>query len=183
METQLLSNRAVPRSPTTILAKATRLAAALCFFTSAGCAASAQFYSKTGQTFPEIAERAVICDESEADILARAGAQVIGTIAAQANVVTATDDDLTQKAAVTAARSGGTHVVLTSRGVATFDQYHPETRDRRCTTSEYTTDCRTVVNPASVTTTEVPTAKYVVFRAGPELWASLPPNLRPMVKR
>ena len=83
---------------------------------------------------------------------------------------------------MTAARSGGTHVVLTSRGVATFEQYNPETRDRRCTTNEYTTDCRTVVNPASVTTTEVPTAKYVVFRAGPELWASLPQNLRPMAK-
>ncbi len=152
------------------------------FLAGSGCATSARFYSKTGRKFTPVVEQAVVCNEQEADVVARGGGEPIGSIAARGLASGVTEEDVVEKAARVAAASGGTHVVLTERGVETFEFVHPETHERECTRSEDRVDCRTIERPATVTTVEHPTAKFVVLRVPPERWGALPEALRPAVE-
>jgi len=144
-----------------------------------GCAASAHFYSKTGQEYGAIVKRAVICNESEAEAVARFGGEPIGSISAAGLSINATDDDLAEKAAAVAATRGGTHIVLTERGEDTFSTYHPATREKQCVWSNGIQDCTTTVQSERVTTRSQPTAKFVVLRVPFDRWALLPQSLRP----
>ncbi|APR76511.1 Hypothetical protein A7982_01858 [Minicystis rosea] len=145
----------------------------------AGCVASAKFYSKTSAEYAPLVYRAVRCDEGEVNAVLAAGAMPIGTISARSLAVIATNDDLFEKALRTAGKSGGTHVVLTERGLESFTVTNPGTVEKRCVRNGDMIDCQRTFTPPTQTTYEKPTAKFVVLRVPPERWAALPPALRP----
>ena len=144
-----------------------------------GCAASAKFYSKTGAEYDALVHRAVRCDEGEVNAVLAAGGMPIGTIATRSLTVLATSDDLFEKALRTAARNGGTHVVLTERGIESFTVTNPGRVEKRCVNDGYAIDCQRTYTPPTQTTYEKPTAKFIVLRVSPERWGALPPSLRP----
>ena len=146
---------------------------------SAGCTASASFHSKNGAKYPAIAYRAVICDENEAQLVAQAGGVAIGSIDGK-GLANASDEDVAEKAASVAAKSGGTHIVLTDKGEETYSYYHPAERERQCVWRDGVQDCTSTWTPPTVTTRTEPTAKFVVLRVPFERWGSLPENLRPV---
>ncbi|MEO7113485.1 MAG: hypothetical protein ABI183_23805, partial [Polyangiaceae bacterium] len=145
-----------------------------------GCAVSAQFHSRTGADYDAVAKQAIIVNEQEADTIAHAGGEVIGSISAQGMVPNATDDDVAEKSATVAAKKGGTHIVLTDRGEETFTQVNPATRNRQCQWVDGVEDCRTTYQPQTVSTSTEPTARYLVFRVPSQRWAALPAALRPV---
>jgi len=145
-----------------------------------GCVASAKFYSKTGAEYVPLTHRAVRCDEGEVDAVLAAGGLPIGTISARSLAVIATSDDVVEKALRNAARSGGTHAVLTERGMESFTVTNPGRVEKRCVRDGDVVDCQRTFTPPTQTTYEKPTAKLVVFRVPPERWAALPPTLRPV---
>lgn len=145
---------------------------------SAGCTATASFHSKNGAKYPPVAYRAVICDEQEAQLVVAAGGQAIGTIAGK-GLANASEEDVADKAAAVAAKSGGTHIVLTDRGEETFTSYNPATHERQCVWRDGVQDCTSTWSPPTVTTRSEPTARFVVLRVPVEKWGSLPENLRP----
>jgi hypothetical protein len=160
-----------------------RIAIAALFVAAAGCAASASFHSKTGRAFPRVTPQAVKCDENEAKRVAAAGGEVIGTIDARALTVQATDEDLIDKAAVVAGNNGGTHLVLTDKGVEYFTVYNAGQERTQCAQGDGTVDCQTTYTPPTTSTYEKPTAKFVVFRVPQARWAELPDSLRPGLAR
>lgn len=141
---------------------------------------NAQFHSRTGADYAAVAKQAIIVNEQEAQVVAQAGGEVIGSISAEGMVPNATDDDVTEKAAKVAAKKGGTHIVLTDRGEETFTYVNPATRDRQCQWVDGVEDCRTVYQPQTVSTRTEPTARFVVFRVPAQRWAALPQSLRPV---
>lgn len=149
----------------------------------AACAASAQFHSKTGRTYATLTERAVRVDEAEAKAVVAAGGEVIGTISARALSVRADDEDLADKAAEVAGDSGGTHVVLTEKGVEYFTAQTPGRSDAQCAGTDTTVDCTSTYTAPGSTTYEKPTAKFIVFRVPGQNWAQLPQSLRPLAAR
>jgi hypothetical protein len=153
--------------------------AAVALAAAVGCAASATFHSKTGREFPRVTRQAVRCDEDEAKRVAATGGEVIGTIDARAITVQATDEDLADKAATVAGDNGGTHVVLTDKGIEYFTVYNAAQEHTQCAEAQGTVDCQTTYTPASTSTYEKPTAKFVVFRVPPARWGELPDSLRP----
>ncbi len=148
----------------------------------ASCAATATFHSRTGAEYPAVALRAIACTEDEARAVATAGGVPIGTIDAKALAVTATQNDLTDKAAKVAAERGGTHLVLTARGIESFTYTQPGQADTVCQHVEGGKDCQTTYTPPTETTVEKPTAEYVVLRIAPEKWSALPESLRPAAR-
>jgi hypothetical protein len=157
-------------------------ALALAITALSACAATATFHSRTGAEYAPVAIRAIACSEDEARSVAAAGGIPIGTVDAKALAVNATENDLTDKAAKVAADRGGTHVVLTARGIEWFTVLHPETTDTVCQHTQNGRECETTYTPASESTVEKPTAAYVVFRVPPEKWAALPELLRPVAR-
>lgn len=147
---------------------------------SAGCAATARFHSKTGAVYPAVAQQAVVCNEQEADIVARAGGIPIGEVSGEGLAVNATEDQVVEKAAIVAGKKGGTHIVLTDRGEETFVYQNPATKERRCTWEQGVEVCDWVYMPATTSTRTEPTARFLVFRVPPEKWAALPQELRPV---
>jgi hypothetical protein len=145
-----------------------------------GCAASAQFHSKTGKEFTPIVAQAVRCDEAEVGTVIAAGGILIGTIDARALAVRATDDDVADKAAKVAAENGGTHLVLTERDVESFTYTQPGHEDTECREVNGARDCRTTVTAPTQTTVDKPTAKFVVLRVPRQNWPQLPTTLRPV---
>ncbi|MFT3775175.1 MAG: hypothetical protein QM820_58250 [Minicystis sp.] len=144
-----------------------------------GCVASAKFYSKTGAAYAPLVYRAVRCEEGEVPAVLAAGGMPIGTIAARSITVTATNDDLFEKALRAAGQNGGTHVVLTERGIESFTVTNPGTVQKRCVQTGDAVDCQRTYTPPTETTYEKPTAKFIVLRVPPERWGLLPPQLRP----
>lgn len=144
-----------------------------------GCAASARFYSKNGQTYPALTPRAVSLDEREVPLVTQAGGQAIGTISAHALSVQADDEDVAEKALKVAAKSGGTHVLRTEKGIESFTVTTPGQAQQDCVQTDQGMSCRTIVTAPTSTTYDKPTAKFVVFRVPAENWARLPAQLRP----
>jgi hypothetical protein len=147
------------------------------------CAATATFHSKNGRTYDRITERAVRCDENEAKTVVAAGGEAIGTIDARALSVRAGDDDVADKAAVVAAKSGGTHIVLTDKGVEYFTVTNPGVEQRHCVKDGHDVDCETTYTPATETTYAKPTASFLVLRIPLAGWEKLPDALRPSASR
>lgn len=156
------------------------LALGAMLFTLSGCSASAQFHSKTGRAYRPVTAQAVQCDEPEARLVASAGADVIGTISAKGLHVRASDEDLVEKAAAVAAAKGGTHVVLTDKGVEQFTVHSPAQKTKQCVRDDNEVQCQTTYTPASERTYSKPTASFVVLRLRPEDWPRLPSALRPV---
>lgn len=152
---------------------------AIALFSLFGCAASAHFYSKTGRSFEAVTKRAVRCEENEVAAVTAAGGEPIGTISAAALSVQATDEDVAEKAYKTAAKNGGTHVLLTEKGIDYFTVTTPGQKEKNCTDNGETVDCKTTYTEPTTSVYEKPTAKFVVFRVPAENWAKLPPQLRP----
>lgn len=147
-----------------------------------GCATSAHFHSKTGRAYVSVAAQAVRCDETEARTVAAAGAEVIGTISAKALAVTANDEDVADKAAVVAAKNGGTHIVLTDKGVEYFTVMTPGQTSTQCVRNGGELQCESTSTEATASTYAKPTAKFVVLRLAPEAWSRLPESLRPIAR-
>jgi hypothetical protein len=162
---------------------ATRPSLVLPIVLSVACAATATFHSKNGQTYAPLTERAVRCDEGEARTVVAAGGEVIGTITAKALSVRGDDDDVADKAAAVAAQSGGTHVVLTDKGVEYFTVTNPGVETKDCKKDGQDVDCQTTYTPATETTYEKPTASFLVFRVPLAGWDKLPETLRPAKAR
>jgi hypothetical protein len=148
-----------------------------------GCAASAHFYSKNGQVYREVTGQAVRCEENEIHAVIAAGGFPIGVIDARGLSTRANEDDLADKAAKIAAKNGGTHILLTERGIDSFTVTNPEQKQRTCTRNDATVDCTTTYTAATTSIFEKPTAKFVVFVIPPERWPSLPPALQPHFER
>lgn len=144
-----------------------------------GCSARATFYSKTGAVYSALVPRAVRCDEGEAQAVVDAGGVAIGTIAAKSLRADTNNDDLWMKAMREAGKRGGTHVVLTEKGVDTFTVSSPAQVLKSCTRDRHSYECEKTYIPPSEETYERPTAKFVVFRVPPEAWGKLPDSLRP----
>jgi hypothetical protein len=157
----------------------TALASFLLAALLSACAATAHFHSRTGADYAPVAIRAIACSEDEARAVTAAGGIPIGTVDAKALAVNATEGDLTDKAAKVAADRGGTHVVLTARGIESFTYAQPGQSETVCQRVEGGRDCQTTYTPPSETTVEKPTAAFVVFRVPPEKWTALPESLRP----
>src|SRR6185436_11511360 len=108
--------------------------------------------SKTGAKYDQLASHAVHCDEQEAQVVAEAGGQVIGTVTGRALTSTATHDDVSDQAQLVAARSGGTHLVLTEKGTDVFTTVRAGQRTTDCVQYPDAIECKTVSTPATVTT-------------------------------
>jgi hypothetical protein len=144
-----------------------------------GCAASAQFHSKNGQTLAPLTAQAVCCEENEIQAVMAAGGVTVGVIDAKALTTDATDDDVAAKAAKIAAKNGGTHLLRTEKGFESFTLTYPETYEKRCTAAAGTRDCQTTHTPPTTSTYIKPTAKFVVFAVPRQSWDQLPPALVP----
>ena len=155
----------------------------LALISSTGCAATAQFHSKTGREFAPVARQAVVCTEQDVAAVVKAGGVVIGSVSAQAFALTATADDVTDKAARIAADSGGTHVLLTEKGVETYVHYRAAEKTTTCEATAHESKCKETYSPPSESTYTKPTERFVVFRVAPERWAMLADGLRPEVAR
>lgn len=153
--------------------------ATLLVATLSGCA-GARFHSKTGRAFEPVTRTAVRCDEGEARLVAAAGGEVIGTIAGHAISVNQDHEDIADKAQIVAAKKGGTHVVLTEKGVDFFTYTTPAQSTTDCVAYPRAVECQTVSTPATTTTQSRAKATFVVLRLSPEKWAALPETLRPM---
>jgi hypothetical protein len=149
----------------------------------AACAAGAQFHSRTGADYPRVAVQALPCQEAQIELLTKAGGVPIGTIDAKAWRVDATDDDLDEKAAKEAADHGGTHIVLTTRGLDTMTYTQPGQTTTDCTHDGHEGECQTTTTDPTTSTVTKPTARYVVFRVPADGWAKLPELLRPAAQR
>ena len=158
---------------------AQRTAAAFSLALVMACAATATFHSKNGRAYDRLTDRAVRCNENEAKTVVAAGGEAIGTIDARALSVRADDDDVADKAAEEAAKSGGTHIVLTDKGVEYFTVTNPAVEQRHCTKEGRDVDCETTETPATETTYAKPTASFLVFRVPLTGWEKLPDSLRP----
>lgn len=145
----------------------------------AGCMASAQFHAKSGRDWQPLTRRAVLCNENEARAVTAAGGFPIGTITAKGLATDATPEDVADKAAVVAAKQGGTHIVRTEHGVEWFTTVHPAVTDRQCRHERHGVDCRETTTPSTTTTYSQPTAKFVVLRLPEQRWSGLPPELVP----
>ena len=144
-----------------------------------GACVSADFHSKTGQTFPVVTHRAVIVDANELGPVMAAGAVLIGTISAE-GMARNTDEDVTDRAAEVAAENGGTHVILTSsdEDVTTYD--HPARFTKDCSNDGYGNhSCERSFHPAYETEVSRPTGEYRVLRVPVQNWGALPDTLRP----
>lgn len=156
---------------------------ALLLLALSGCAASAHFYSKNGQVYPELTAQAVRCDEGEIRAVMNAGGFPIGVIDAKALRINASDDDLAVTASRIAGKNGGTHVLLTEKGIETFTLVNPAQKQRQCVREYGKLDCTTTYTDATTSTYEKPTAKFVVFMVPRERWGQLPPMLQPRAAR
>jgi hypothetical protein len=159
------------------------LLALLSLFASTGCAATAQFHSKTGREYAPVARQAVVCSEQDVAAVVTAGGVVIGSVSGHGVAFSATHDDVTDKAARIAAESGGTHVLLTEKGEDTYVQYHAGQRTMTCRDSPNGKECKETYSPPSRSTYTEPTERFVVFRVPPEGWAMLSEGLRPEMAR
>ena len=63
------------------------VAAALLSAVLAGCAASAQFYSKNGQDYSRLTDQVVLCEDAEIQTVMAAGGFPIGVVDARALMV------------------------------------------------------------------------------------------------
>lgn len=144
-----------------------------------GCAATATFHSKTGASYAQLVPRAVRCDDGEARAALAAGGVVIGTVTAKALSVRATPDDVADKASLVAAEHGGTHFVITERGIDTMTVTHPATTDTQCVETDDASSCQTTSTGPTESTYEKPTASVVVIRVEPPAWTALPAQIRP----
>ncbi len=150
-------------------------------FISLGCGASAKCYSKNGQEYLRATEQAVLCTRRDLNALTRAGGLPIGVVSAEGlQYGNSTQEDVDAKAAVTAAQSGGTHVVVVSQGLETSYVQHAGTAQTNCKDGHSSTSCSTTYTPPSVSAHDRPVAKYEVYRVPSERWAKLPPQLRPV---
>ena len=145
------------------------------------CAASARFYSRTGRELPQTAVRAIRCTNDEVAVVMRAGGEPIGTIAARAISVEATDEDVDEKASIVAARNGGTHYLLTEKAVESFTVSLPGQTQQQCTQQDQRVECTTTYTEPSARSYDQPTGKFVVFRVPLENWLHLPSTLRPVL--
>jgi hypothetical protein len=145
-----------------------------------GCAARATYHSRTGQDYPRVAVQAIRCDDGAIAALTAAGGVPIGTVDAKSLRVNATDDDLDEKAAKEAAKHGGTHIVLTTRGFETMTYATPGQATTECVDRRDDSDCVSTVTQGTETTVVKPTARFVVFRVPSENWTRLPEVLRPV---
>lgn len=176
------AGRNLPEMPAMQLHESPRLSIALLVVLAlpvAGCAATASFHSKNGQDYPALTERAVQCNDAEVPAVIAAGGYPIGTIEGKGLVVDATDADVADKAAIVAAKRGGTHVLRTEAGIESYAMTTPAERSKTCTRTDDTVDCKTTYTPASMHTIEHPTGNFVVFRVAPERWGALPEPIRP----
>jgi hypothetical protein len=141
-----------------------------------GCV-SAQFYSKTGRTFPPLTPRAVIITPDEA---AMVHGEVIGTITARGPDFK-NQRDLADEASRVAAGAGGTHVLVTKEWAERYHYYHPATSSTDCASDVEGVSCQTTYNPATTTTSAPnPRAEFVVLRVENARWSHLPAQLRPI---
>ena len=131
-------------------------------------------YSSTSE-FPRSLDIAVRAYRGDLEVLAAAGAKVVGFVDASGNGYAGVDD-VQQAAAAEAASHGGTHYVVgaTDRDVS-YVQVGPAT----ATTQVEGKTARTTYYPPA----EIPITRYsttlLVVRVPPEGWALLPPPLRP----
>lgn len=155
-----------------------RMRACLCIAIAfaTGCV-SAQFHSKTGQTFPQLTPRAVIVAPGEAPAV---HGMVIGTITARGPDFK-DQRDLADEAARIAAANGGTHVLVTREWAERYHYYHPATSSTDCAGDDERVSCQTTYQPAGTTTSAPnPRAEFVVLRVEAASWARLPAELRPV---
>jgi hypothetical protein len=143
----------------------------------AGCAA-ATFRPTTQATFPPIADRAVAIDASRSPAIVQQGRR-IGTIATSG---TGLDDqqDLADKAAIIAMKSGGTHVITTQAGEVTNTYTTPASESTTCTDNSDASTCTTTYTPESTTTVTTPWADFDVYRVESARWQQLPEDERPL---
>jgi hypothetical protein len=153
--------------------------ALLAALSTMACMATAQFHSKTGRAFPPLTHQAVRCDEGEVTTVTAAGGEPIGTISGQGTSWQSTQDDIADKVAVVAAKSGGTHVLLTERGLDSFQVVNPGQESTECARDRALVQCQTTYVPPTTSTYVKPTAQFVVFRVPRENWEKLPLGLRP----
>lgn len=149
-------------------------------FSLSGCVASAKFHPKTGQDFTPSVARAVRVEPAEVDAVVSAGGFPIGTISARALSTRANGDDIADKAAVVAAKSGGTHIALLETGVESYTYVQAGQVHSRCSRGDGTRDCETSFTPPVSTTVDNPTAEFEVYRVAPADWDRLPEMLRPV---
>ncbi len=148
-------------------------------FVLAGCGGGVRFRSKTGRKHDRVAATAVRCEEPEAQLVVQAGGEVIGTITSKSRGM-ATHEDLAETAQKVAAKSGGTHIVLTEKGVDHFTTIRAGQTWTECVHVPGASDCQTVSTPTTTSTQELAKASFVVFRLSPLKWNDLPPALRPL---
>lgn len=144
-----------------------------------GCGGGVRFRSKTGRKHDRVAEAAVRCEEPEAQLVIQAGGEVIGTITSKSRGM-ATHEDLAETAQKVAAKSGGTHILLTEKGVDAFTTTHVGQTRTECVHVPGAVDCQTVSTPTTTSTHELAKASFVVFRLSPLKWNELPAALRPV---
>ncbi len=152
-------------------------AGVLVLWLAAGCA-SAEFHPRTAQHFGAVTPGAIRIYEDDVAALQRAGGRVIGSISARGNSF-ANYEMLAEKAAEEAAEQGGTHFILTDRGVDYLYSTNPGHAQTNCTAQYNTAECNTTYTPPTTTAYAKPTSSFVVVRVAPESWGDLPGHLRP----
>lgn len=128
-----------------------------------------------GQTATPIADRAVVLGAHD-----RVPAQQLGKIEASGGP-TASREDLDERAAVIAAKQGGTHLVVEGAGEAVTTTTTPASETQTCSHDDTTNSdtCTTTYTPESTSTYVTPYATYGVLRVPEEQWLALPDALRP----
>lgn len=143
-----------------------------------GCIASAEFTPRSAQRNPPTTERPIRVYEDDLGPLANAGGRVIGSISAKGNSF-ASYETLTDRAATETAENGGTHFILTDKGMDYLFVTTEGQSDTKCTGSGDQVRCKSRYTPPETTAYEKPTAGFIAIRVPPENWSQLPPALRP----
>lgn len=137
--------------------------------------AYAEFHPRSVVPRAQVTAQAMRIYEDDVQALRVAGAEVVGTVDASGSGSVVGQGQLAEKAADVAAENGGTHFLLTDRGVSHYFVTSSGSAETACSGGTCSTSF------TMPTTRDYPrqTAVYVVFRVNPDAWDKLPYVLRP----
>lgn len=149
---------------------------------AAGChrATRAEFQPRSAQREEAVAVAAVQVYEDDVAALQAVGAKVLGAIDAASMSPYSGVGALAKRATQVAAESGGTHVLLTEKGL---DEHFAQTPGTVHTRFNEDGSRTTTVNAPQTLRTTTPKARFLVLRVAPDRWSELPAALRPAPRR
>ncbi len=148
-----------------------------------GCGASTSVKFKprdaSSARAPAVVDRAVVAFRDDAELLASAGAEILGSLEIKGSA-TADEDDVRSRAIVEAAKVGGTHALIAVERTA--EEWEQITEDGTRSWGGAGTKLHSQPTEGVIVNRKTSRGMFIVIRVPIERWPELPAPLQPQLR-